>query len=455
MEPSRLDELRRLLRGEVVVDPETLDRVNRDGSHLKGRAAACVRPADRSDVVRLVGWARRTGTALVARGGGTSLDGESVPPRDALVVDLAGWNSVHEVRAEELWARIGPGVVNLDLQRALRPKGLFFPPNPGSWTQSTIGGNVATNASGPRSFKYGSTRAWVRELEAVLGTGASLRLGTKAPKRSVGPDLLSLLIGSEGTLGVITELTVRLAPIPPVRQGLVVALPEPVHLGTLAARLSNAPGTGLSAVEYLDRGCATVLAEGRRPVGPGGRALLMLEVEADDPASAASRVARLHEVLRRGGADGPTELFEEADDLWSLRGESSVVLDERFGHRIREDVAVPTGQVDALLAAVHRIAEEERVPLFLFAHLGEGNLHPNYVVDPTSPAAERIRKALVEASLRLGGTISAEHGVGLLKVPYLAQELGPEAVRLLRSIKEACDPDGILNPGKLYPPPYR
>jgi FAD/FMN-containing dehydrogenase len=452
MEPADLDRLRGVLRGELATDAVTLTRVGHDGSHLVGRPSASVRPADAGDVARLVAWARRTRTPLVPRGGGTSLDGESVPADGAVSVDLSGWNSVAEVNPDELWARVGPGVINLDLQHALRPFGLFFPPNPGSWTTSTIGGNIGTNASGPRSFRYGATRAWVRELDVVLGTGATMHVGSKAPKRSVGPDLLSLLVGSEGTLGIVTEAIVRVAPIPPVRRGLVVALPEGVRLGALASRLARTPGTGVSAVEYLDRGCATALAEGRRPVGPGGSALLMLEVEADDDTSARARVERLGDALRKAGADGPTEEFADADELWTLRGESSVVLDERYGHRIREDVAVPTARVDALLVEVDRIAREESVPLFLFAHLGEGSLHPNYVVDPSTPAAERVRAALLDAALRHEGTISAEHGIGRLKVPYLSRELGPEGVRLLWEVKRACDPDGILNPGKLYPP---
>jgi len=436
----------------VEEDRESLDRVRHDGSHLVGRPLASVRPADPEDVVRLVAWARATRTPLVPRGAGTSLDGESTPADGAVVCDLSGWGRVLEVSADELWARVEPGVVNFDLQRHLAGDRLFFPPNPGSWTQATIGGNVGTNASGPRSFRYGSTRAWVREVRAVLGTGATVRLGTKAAKRSVGPDLLSMFVGSEGTLGIATEVTVRLAPVPAIRRGLVVPVPEGVRLGPLAGRLARTPGTGLSAVEYLDQGCASALASGRRSFGARGSAALLLEVEADDEPSATRRVDRVRASLREAGVPGALEEFPDSDELWTLRGESSVVLDERFGHRIREDVAVPLGRVDALLVEVERIARTEDVPLYLFAHLGEGSLHPNFVVDPTTPAAERIRAALLAAALGLDGTISAEHGVGRLKVPYLAAELGPEGIRLLHAVKRACDPDGLLNPGKLYPP---
>jgi FAD/FMN-containing dehydrogenase len=449
--PFSVDSLARSVRGRVDIDPDTLARVGHDGSHLTGRPAAAVAPHDVEDVVELVRWARREGVPLVPRGAGTSLDGESVPTDGAVVVDLAGWNAVLEVDRGELWARVGPGVVNLDLQRALEPQGAFFPPNPGSWTTSTVGGNFATNASGPRSFRYGSTRQWVRAAEVVLGTGERLHVGGRTAKRSIGPDLLQLLIGSEGTLGIVTELTVRLAPRPALRRGLVVAVPEGCSLGAVATRLAGSTATGLAAVEYLDRACAATLREGREAPWPDDTALLLLEVEASSPTEAEHRIAALGSHLRASGITGLPTVMEDADELWTLRGESSVVLDERVGQRIREDVAVPLGAVDALLRELDRIGEREGVPLYLFAHLGEGSLHPNYVVDPASPTATRIRTAVLSASLRLGGTISAEHGIGRLKIPYLASEVGPAGLRLLRALKEACDPDGILNPGKIYP----
>ncbi len=448
---ERVDSLARELRGTVTTDPATIERAGRDGSHLRGRPIAVAAPKDAEDVVTLVGWARRERTPLVPRGAGTSLDGESVPPDGAVVVDLSGWSTVHEVRPEEGWARVDPGVVNRFLQATLEPLGYCFPPNPGSWVTATIGGNVGTNASGPRSFRYGATRAWVRALEVVLGTGEKLRLGTLAAKRSVGPDLLGLLVGSEGTLGVVTEVTVRIAPLPAVRRGVVVPLPKGTSLSRLAGALSGAPATGLSAVEYLDPECARDLVEGRGTGWPTGSALLLLEIEADQPRDAADRIERVTALLRSQGVAEPLRLYDDANLLWTERGDSGKVLDERYGERIREDVAVPLPHVDALLATIDRISRSEGVPVFLFGHLGEGSLHPNFVVDPASAQADRVRAALLSAALELNGTISAEHGIGRLKVPYVVREIGPVGVRLLRAVKEACDPDGILNPGKLYP----
>ena len=248
--PEATRSLSAAVRGRVTTDADGLAPFGHDASHVTGRPLAVVAPADADDVVELVRWARRTRIPLVPRGAGTSLDGESVPPDGGVVIDLSGWSRLLEVDPDGLWARVEPGIVNRDLQRALLPHRRFYPPNPGSWTASTVGGNVGTNASGMRSFRYGPTRAWVREVEAVLGTGSRVHLGSRVPKRSVGPDLLQLFVGSEGTLGVATEVTVRLAPLPAVRHGVVVPVPKAAPLGPLVTRLSETPDSGLSAVEY-------------------------------------------------------------------------------------------------------------------------------------------------------------------------------------------------------------
>jgi FAD/FMN-containing dehydrogenase len=404
-------------------------------------------------VVAAVAWARARRIPLVPRGAGTSLDGESVPSNGAVVVDLSRWRRIREIRPEEGWARVDPGVVNHDLQRALARRGVFFPPNPGSWEACTIGGNVGTNAAGPRTFQYGATRSWVRSLDLVLGTGAEATWGTRAPKRSAGPDLVSVFVGSEGTLGIATSIVVRTAPLPAVRRGLVVEIPHRASVGRIVRRLASARGTGLSAIEYLDRACAAEL-DAAGHFGVARKAdLLLLEAEAESASEWRGRRDRIADAL--GAAGGPHQIaeFTDADRLWSLRGHASVALDRKFAARIREDIAVPLGAVDALRREVVRIAASEKVPLYVFGHIGDGNLHPNFVVPPASAAATRIRAALWAAALRLGGTLSAEHGIGSIKATALELELGAPAIAVLRSVKAACDPDGILNPGKLYPPP--
>ncbi len=450
MDPSS-ESLESAVRGAVRVAPSEIEPFRRDASHLEGRPRAVVAPLDVDDVVSLVRWARRTRIPLVARGGGTSLDGESVPADGAIVVDFSGWRSVIEIAPDELWARVGPGVVNWDLQQALRPAELFFPPNPGSWTTATIGGNVGTNASGPRSFRYGPTRAWVRGVEAVLGTGERAGFGSRVAKRSVGPDLLHLIVGSEGTLALVTEVTVRLAPCPAVREGLVFPLGSGVSLGAIASRLTRAPDTGLSAVEYLDRRSAAALRAAGQGDWPTDAPLLLLEVEASSAPDASACRARIIAELRSIGVGTPPTVFDDADRLWMLRGASGTVLDEQMGIRVREDVAVPLGRIDELVRRLEGIERSTGARLYLFGHLGEGSLHPNYVVEPGSPLAERIRTELLTAALDLGGTVSAEHGIGRVKSEFLPRELGGPAVALLAAVKRECDPDGILNPGKLYP----
>jgi FAD/FMN-containing dehydrogenase len=445
--------LQRAVRGPVTVDPADLARLGRDESHLPGAAGAAVRPVDAEDVVELVRWARRHRVPLVARGAGTSLDGESTALHGGVVVDLSHWAIIHEVAVDERSVRVGPGVVNRVLQQALEPHGLFYPPNPGSWETCTIGGNVGTNASGPRSYRYGPTRRWVREVEAVLGTGERVRFGRRVEKRSVGPDMLQMFVGSEGTLGIATEITLRVAPLPPVRVGLVVPLPPAARLGRIAGALARTSDTGLSAVEYLDRYCAQGIVRHRAARWPAGSALLLMEVEASTASDARARERRIRAVLRRFGIRSEPWRFDDANALWSLRGESGRVLIEQAGPHIRGDVAVPVGTVDALVAALRGIARRERVPMYLFGHLGEGSLHPNFEVDPGSRAGERVRTAMGRAALDLGGTISGEHGVGWLGRGLLESEIGPTGVRILRALRLACDPDQILNPGKLYPGP--
>ena len=444
-----LDELSRICRGRLTLDPTALDRLSRDASPFHQMPRAAVQPRDAEDVVALVTWARRFRVPLVARGGGSSLDGESVPAEGGVVVDFSAWDAILELDDANRLARVQPGVINRELHRALVPRGLFFPPNPGSWTFSTLGGNVATNASGMRSFRYGATRAWVRGIEAVLGTGERVRLGHRARKSSTGPGLLGFMVGSEGTLALFTEITVALAPLPGARMGVVIPVPQDRDIGELALRLVASP-LPLSAIEYVDKPTAESLAEVARYRIPGDCALLLLEFESAQ--SERDRIMALaEEWLATLGFGGRAEVYPDADELWTLRGQSGDLLDRRLGARLREDVAVPLPRVGELLREIARIAQRAGVQVQIYAHLGDGNLHPNFVLDPTGEPAKAIRRELVLAARRMGGTISGEHGIGLAKGSFMGLEHGADGVSVLRRMKQVFDPDGILNPGKLYP----
>lgn len=430
-------------------DPAVLRTVDHDASGARGNPSGRFRPKDERDVAALVRWAGPRGVPLVARGGGTSLDGESVPVRGGIVVDLSGWDRLLEVNEEDLWVRVQPGLVNYRLQELLRPKGLFYPPNPGSWESSTIGGNASTNASGFRSFRYGPTRAWVLRARAVLGTGDVVEAGTLTWKRSAGVDLLPALLGSEGTLGILTELTLRVAPLPGRRVGLLAPVPDGVSLGRVAQGLQWARREGLSAVEWVDARVAGALARGvGLPLALGSGALL-LEVEV--PREVVEDLpARWGRGLRPLGIEGPVRAFEDADGLWRARGKAGTLMDAELGPRVREDVAVPLSSWDRLLELVRTLARRRGVELVMYAHLGEGTLHPNFVLPPASAEAQALRRELWKIAWSLGGTASSEHGLGSLKGEAYAREHGQVSARALGSLKQALDPHGILNPGKFW-----
>ncbi len=451
LSPSSAAALRDEVAGTITDDPEALTRFASDASHLVGTPAAAVAPRDREDVERIVQWARRWKVPLVGRGGGSSLDGESVPPPGGVVVDFSGWTRILEVDEADRLVRVGPGLVNRELHRALLPHGLFFPPNPGSWAMSTIGGNTATNASGPRSLRYGSTRAWVRGIEVVLGTGEFLRVGHRTRKASTGPDLLGFFVGSEGTLGLFTEITLSLAPTPERRVGLVLPVPDDLSFRTTLPRLLASPAPAFAAIEYLDRSTAAALSRFASGRLPGDSALVLLELETT-VADEERDLERAAERLAGSGFSGDPVVFPDADQLWTLRGQSGDAI-EQEGVRIHEDIAVPWSRLDELIEGTKAIGARHEVPTRLFGHLGDGNLHPGFVLDPASERATTVRRELLELTKRLGGTISAEHGVGLVKAPYLVLEHGDVGVSLLEAFKRRCDPDGILNPGKLYPGP--
>jgi D-lactate dehydrogenase len=452
VDAASLAGLRDALESPVATDPQSLAAASHDASFVKGTADAVVRPRDTKEVVALVRWARSHRVPLTARGGGTSLDGESVPVSGGIVVDFSGWTTMGPVDAAGRTVQVGPGVVNRELHARLSGTGLFFPPNPGSWRSCTIGGNVGTNASGPRSFRYGPTRRWVHAAEVVLGTGEVAHLGPVTAKRSVGPELLDLIVGSEGTLALVTRVTLGLARSPARRCGVMVPVPDPTSVGSLAFAIASRVSLPTSAVEYVDATVAAALrtrADSRLP--PGG-ALLLLELESEGAGAESEALSELDAVLRRSGVTEAASVAPDADRMWTVRGEAGEMLGRSTGASVREDVAVPVERVDRLLARLGEIAVAESVELHVYGHIGQGNLHPTFAVDPAGEKGRRVRSRTWEAARSLGGTVAGEHGVGSVKRDEVAVELGDAAVRVLRGWKELCDPDGILNPGKLLPP---
>ena len=411
--------------------------------------------AEVAGVARLCDAAR---VPLTARGGGTGYTGGAVPTRGGVVLSLERLNRIIQIDEPNLLAIVEPNVITADLHRAVEAVGLFYPPDPASSEQSVIGGNVAECAGGPRAFKYGTTKRYILGLEAVLPTGEIVRTGGKAVKNVVGYDLTQLLVGSEGTLAIITQIIVRLIPKPPVQATLRATFPDvttAVSAVTELLRRRVVP----SAVEIVDADC---LAAVGRYLGvpslapPGTGAVLLFEVdglaktvvEETERVEAACRVAGATDV--RSARDAA-----ERQELWSVRRTVSLSLKMISGLKYNHDVVVPKGRIPELFEVVDELRHKFRLRIPCFGHVGDGNIHVNIMVDPDSPdeiaRAHQAERALFEGVVALEGSISGEHGIGFSKAPYLSLELSLDEIALLKRVKLAFDPNGILNPGKIFP----
>lgn len=404
-------------------------------------------------VVRLAGRLRRP---IVARGAGTGLTGGARPIRGGWVLATQRLNRILAIDLDNLQAVVQPGVVTEALQRAVAAHGLFYPPDPQSLEVCTLGGNLAENAGGPRAVKYGVTRQYVLALEAALADGSLARFGARTLKSVAGYDMLSLLVGSEGTLGVITEATLRLLPAPEAR-GTLLAVFASLEPAAAAVGACLRAGVIPSALEFLDQPSIRCV-EAHQPVGlpAGAGAVLVIELDGSAP-EVARQAGRVAEVMRRGGAI-EVELArspEDAERLWRARRAVGPSLAHLAPHKLNEDIVVPIARLPEAVAGIHRLAEAARVPCACFGHAGDGNIHVNFLVHPEDPdevaRAGRAVLATFELVVALGGSISGEHGVGTAKQAYLGLELGPAAMGAMRKVKRALDPQGILNPGKIFP----
>ncbi|MFI6161954.1 glycolate oxidase [Micromonospora haikouensis] len=459
-----LADLRALLGdAAVLTDPDLLRMHERDEADLcaSGTPLVVVRPRDTAQVAGVVRAAARHGVPVVPQGARTGLAGAANAVDGAVVLSTVAMDRILEIDPVARIAVVQPGVVNATLAGAVRREGLYYPPDPGSWESSTIGGNVATNAGGMCCVKYGVTTEYVLGLEVVLASGEVLRTGRRTAKGVAGYDLTRLFVGSEGTLGVITEVTVALRPAPEESLTLVAVFDSTADAGTAVAQIA-AKGLTPSLLELLDRTHLRAI-EAYQPMGLRTDAQALLLAAVDTGSRAADDLARIAEVCEAAGADevyAATDAVEAAALLQARRLAHPAM--EKFaadtypggnGGLVIDDVAVPRGALAELLDGVARIAEECAVPIGVVGHAGDGNLHPNIVVDRADPASvERGRRAfdeIMRLGLELGGTCTGEHGVGLLKRDWLAREIGPVGVRVHQAIRSALDPTGLFNPGKV------
>ncbi|MCM0622065.1 FAD-binding oxidoreductase [Nocardioides bruguierae] len=448
--------LERLPEGRVVTDPDVMAGLSADQAVWApvGRPAAVARARETAEVQTVVRACLEHGVPVVARGAGTGLSGGANALDGCVVLALDAMDEVLEVDPLERLAVVQPGVVNDDLRGHVAEHGLWYPPDPASSPWSTIGGNVSTNAGGLCCVKYGVTRDYVIGLEVVTGTGEVVRLGRRTAKGVAGYDLLGLMVGAEGTLGIVTEVTVRLRPLPP--QGVTVAgyFDDSVSAGE-AVRAATAAGLRPAAFELVDRHCLRAV-DAWKNMGLADEADVLLLARFDDGGAAAE--AHAEELLRcfRGAGSGwaeRSETAEEAEMLFSARRLAFPAL-ERLGPVLTEDVCVPIAAVPEMLGRIDAIAARHDITIANIAHVGDGNLHPLLVADPDDAGSQERAQAafeeIISDALALGGTVTGEHGVGLLKRHGLDQELSPAVLAMHRAVKAALDPAGVLNPGKVF-----
>ena len=417
--------------------------------HDGGQPLAIARPASTAEVQALVAWARARRVALVPRGAGTGVAGGANASAGCVVVSFERMTRIIEIDAAAMIAVVQPGVLNVEVKNAARDVGLWYPPDPSSFEISTIGGNVATNAGGLCCVRYGVTGHYVLGLEVVLGDGGLLSTGCRTRKNVAGYDFTSLFVGSEGTLGLITEITLLLRRPPPPTTTLVATFASLDAAGEATAAIMRVANP--SMLELMDR-AALRAVEAYRPQGLDTDAEAMLLVETD--AAAGAEMVRVQEACDAAGATlvVVSEDEVEAQSLRAARRLAYPALEHR-GHVLLDDVAVPLSKLPEMLRRVQRIAAAHATEIATVAHAGDGNLHPLVVFDPADVDAARRAHAAFEALMieanALGGTITGEHGIGTLKRDGLVRQVGDVSMAAHVAVKRAFDPDWILNPGKV------
>jgi glycolate oxidase len=455
-----VEALSRELPGDrLVVDPDVLEAISHDDAEWApaGKAAAGVRARSEAEVQHVVRTCAELGVPVVPRGAGTGLSGGANAVGGCVVLDVSRMNQVLEIDPDNLVCRVQPGVVNNDLKAAVATHGLWYPPDPASAPWSTIGGNVATNAGGLCCLKYGVTRDYVLGLRAVaggpVGYGETVRLGRRTTKGVAGLDMVGLFVGSEGTLGVITEVTLRLRPaLAAAPRTIVGAFADLVSSGQAVAQITRR-GLTPAVLELLDRACLEAVEEWKH-LGIDAQASALLLARVDTPGdSGVAEAAAIAAAMTDAGAMWTEQSTDdaEAEALFDARRLAYPAL-ERLGPVLTEDVCVPRSKVPDMLAQISDIAARNGVRIATIAHAGDGNLHP-LIISPAGDTEARIAaqaafEQFLDAAIALGGTVTGEHGIGLLKRDGMRRELDPGALAMQEAVRRALDPRGIFNPGK-------
>lgn len=439
--------------GEFHLDAETLKEYAGDKWSATHMPDAVATPRDAQSVSKILKFASQHRIPVTARGAGCGYAGGCVPIKGGIVVSMAKMRRIKEIERADFAAVVQPGVITEKLQKAVEKRGLFYPPDPASRAECFIGGNIATNAGGPRCLKYGVTRDYVLGLEVVLADGTILKLGSRTHKNKTGFDLSRVFVGSEGMLGIITEATLKLLPLPPFRACLSVGFHSMTD-DAKAIRAIFAAGFLPSALEVAD---AFTLAAAHKRTGSdmlaGCKAHLIVELDGQE-ASVRQEIKAVEKIVRTFNPKFVRMEFgaEACEKIWQLRREFSYALRDTGLQKLNEDITVPRGRLVDLFKFTERLQKKHGFPIACFGHAGDGNIHVNVMVDKNLPNVDaRCRKvldALFRQIIDWGGVLTGEHGIGLSRKPWWHMAISPEVHAFHKTLKKALDPKGILNPGK-------
>jgi glycolate oxidase len=455
MKPELKQDLQDIVGPENVTD-SLVDLVSYsyDASEYHHRPEAAVWAQSADQVSAILKLAGAHGIPVTPRGAGTGLSGVTVPLHGGIVLDMSRMNRILKISVEDRHVVVQPGVVYAKLDEALKPYGFFYPPDPASSKVATLGGNVATNAGGIKGAKYGTTRDYVLGLQVVLADGSILRVGGGVMKCSSGYDLVRLFVGSEGTLGVVTEITLKINPRPKAVSTCTATFDDIRLAGKAVTEIMHS-GVLPSALEILDDQCILCINRAFNLGMPEASATLLAETDGHTRGEVDYQMSQVMEAFRRNGAREITiaDTEERAKDLWAARKAVYGAVSQLYPDIIVEDMTVPIGRMVDMLAGIKEIRERYHVVIPVLGHIGDGNLHPYLTYNSESAEdTEKIRKVeeeMIQLAIRLGGTLTGEHGIGIGKACFMPLEHEPGAMKLMSGLKRLLDPKNILNPGKM------
>ena len=442
-------------KDNLLTAKEELVCYSYDATNQRFMPEAVVFPLSPEQVSQIMLCANRYRFPVIPRGAGSGFVGGSLPVEGGLVLALTKMNHIIRIEPENLNAMVEPGVVTGTFQEEVERLGLFYPPDPASLKFSTMGGNVAVCSGGPRCLKYGVTKNYILGLEVVLPQGEIIATGVQTLKGVAGYDLTSLIVGSEGTLGIITKIIVKLLPLPPARRSMLVIFPridDAIQTVSSIIQERIIPAT----LEFIDQAAIRCVEEYLTMGLPTqAEALLLIEVDGDTD-TVAKQSEKIKGICLKSGASEVTIARNEKEEeqLWKARRSISPALLRLNPHKINEDINVPISHIPEIIRRINKIAQKYRLINVNFGHAGDGNIHTNLMIDKDNPdevkRAQQAVEEIFQATLELGGTISGEHGIGITKAPYLEMEIGKRKQELMKQIKRLFDPNNILNPGKLF-----